>query len=60
MASSSAMPGASSIRRRGKAEPASSAVVASDIGVSPGNARQCADHDRENERGRGDHGPSIE
>src|SRR3981189_3727643 len=54
------MPGASSMRRRPKVELASSAVVAKDMEASPGNARQRADHDGENQGAGGDDSPGIE
>src|SRR5712671_5325574 len=54
------MPGASSTRRRPKAGLASSAVVAKDMEASPGNARQRADHDGENQGAGGDDRPGIE
>src|SRR3982074_1028087 len=54
------MPGASSMRRRPKVELASSAVVAKDREASPGNARQRADHDGENQGAGGDDRPGIE
>src|SRR3982074_1969909 len=54
------MPGASSMRERPKVELASSAVGAKDVEASPGNARQRADHDGENQGAGGDDRPGVE
>src|SRR5712691_2629088 len=60
MTNRSAMPGTSSRKRRGNPIGCSSAVIATDMTASPGNARQDGERDQKDERGGGEDRPRVD